>query len=493
MSIRSGQQRSLNDWLCEPILETTHRLVILAGVIPWEAITLALLPFFSKVGRRAKQIRLMTGLLMLKHLYDVSDEKLVNGLHENVYWQHFCGVSLTRVVDVVRSESPTPGERLSRELDPSTLSKFRKRIGSKGLALIEEALYGELRKAGLIRGQTIIADTTVQPKNIQYPTETSLLDRGRKKIITIIQKVRGLGINVAAGMRSFTRVAKRAIIEAFKLGKDRFERIRAANEKLTRYARHAIRRASKALPRILRHAARAAQQGHRCVASRLARHAADLKQVIELTTRVIHQNAERYADRRVPDKVLSLHESHVVAICKGKRSAPTEFGTKVALAIEPSGAVVAHHEYAANIGDVKTVRPILDEVEKRNGHAPRNLSADRGMHHAESQRGEVGTDRVARVAIPAQGRKPAPASNTRWFRDLQRIRPMIEPIIGHLKADHRMNRSRYKGFDGDKMNTTLAVMAWNLKKLANRKLEQLKAADKPNGARGIEVLVGAVG
>lgn len=492
MSIRSGQQRSLNDWLCEPILEATHRLVILADAIPWEAITLALLPFFSKVGRRAKQIRLMTGLLMLKHLYDVSDEKLVDGLHENVYWQHFCGVSLTRVVDLA-GEGSTPDKRLRRELDSSTLSKFRKRIGSKGLMLIEEALYEELRKAGLIRGRTIIADTTVQPKNVQYPTETSLLDRGRKKIITIIQKVRGLGIDVAKGMRSFTRVAKRAIIEAFKLGKDRFERIRAANKKLSRYARHVIRRANKALPRIRRHTARAAQQGRRLVASRLARHAADLKHVLELTKRVIHQNAERYANRRVSDKVLSLHESHVVAICKGKRSAPTEFGTKVALAIEPSGAIVAHHEYAANIGDVKTVRPILDEVEKRNGRAPRNFSADRGMHHAESQRTEVGTDRVARVAIPAQGRKPAPASDTRWFRDLQRIRPMIEPIIGHLKADHRMNRSRYKGFDGDKMNTTLSVMAWNLKKLANRKLEQLKAAAKPSSDRQVDVLVGAVG
>ena len=53
-----------------------------------------------------------------------------------------------------------------------------------------------------------------------------------------------------------------------------------------------------------------------------------------------------------------------------------------------------------------------------------------------------------------------------WFKNGQKMRAGIEAVIGHLKQDHRLNRSRYSGFRGDKINLSLGCLAWNLNKLA---------------------------
>jgi hypothetical protein len=74
------------------------------------------------------------------------------------------------------------------------------------------------------------------------------------------------------------------------------------------------------------------------------------------------------------------------------------------------------------------------------------------------------TAKIKRVAIPTKGKISHPDKKKPNLRRLQRKRAGIEPVIGHLKSDHRMNRSRYTGFYGDQMNVSWAVIAWNTKK-----------------------------
>ena len=52
-------------------------------------------------------------------------------------------------------------------------------------------------------------------------------------------------------------------------------------------------------------------------------------------------------------------------------------------------------------------------------------------------------------------------SEWRWYKR----RSAIEPIIGHLKTDHRMDRNHLKGPEGDKINALLAACGYNLRKL----------------------------
>jgi transposase, IS5 family len=466
MSFRIGRQQTLQDWLLQPQLDRSHWLVRLADQLPWEQISRTLREYYSLKGRMAKQVRMIVGLLVLKHLYDLGDRVVVAGLHENLYWQYFCGVTYPRAVE--QEDDPDDGDPPAppKLLHPTVLTKFRRRIGSKGLQQIEDIVHAKLKSMGLIQGKAIAVDTTAQPKHILYPTETGLLDRGRRMIIRLVRQVGELGVKVQDGFRSFKRVARRVVIFAAKLGKGRLERVKKANSQLSAMARHVVRKAQEFLPRIYARAERAARHGVKVLARELTRRAGQLKNAIELTARVIQQDQARWAGQKVPRKIYSLHEPHVAGIRKGKRNVRTEFGTKVALAVEPSGFIVGHQVYDKNIADVKTLKPMIELSETRNQRPLEELAGDRGMHHRESDRAEVGTAHIPRVSIPTLGKKPARAAGKSWFRRLQKFRARQEPVIGHLKQDHGMGRCRYKGLEGDRINVSLCALAWNLKKMA---------------------------
>jgi transposase, IS5 family len=189
-----------------------------------------------------------------------------------------------------------------------------------------------------------------------------------------------------------------------------------------------------------------------------------LKQTAGLVRRGIHQNAERFQGRHVPAKVLRLYEPHVVSIRKGKRAKATEYGAKVSLSIDRHGFVITHTEYACNIADLETLPDAIAGWHKVFGQPPSELAADRGMHHARHEQGRLGKAQVVRVSIPTQGKTRHRDADTAWCKRLQRLRAHIEPVIGHLKTDHRLDRCRYKGFAGDQMNMSWAVLAWNTKK-----------------------------
>jgi IS5 family transposase len=487
MSFRIGRQQTLEDWLQQPQLDPNHWLVRLADRLPWDRIAETLRQFYSLKGRLAKQVRMIVGLLVLKHLYELGDRVVVSGLQENLYWQYFCGVTLPRAVEVETKDDDEEDEPPAppKLLHPTVLTKFRRRVGAKGLQQIEEIVHQELKRMGLVKGKAIAVDTTAQPKNIIYPTETGLLDRGRRMIVRLVRQVGKLGVKVQAGFRSFRRVARRVVIFAAKLGKGRLERVKEANEKLSAMARHVIQKTKEFLPLIHVRAQRAARRGVKVLAKELTRRAEQLQHIVDLTECVIRQNAARWAGKKVDKKILSLHEPHVVAIVKGKRNAPIEFGTKVVLAMEPSGVIVGHRVYGENVADVKTLKPMIDLTETRNGRPLEELAGDRGMHHRESDRDEVGTAHIPRISIPTQGKKPARDAGKFWFRRLQKFRARQEPIIGHLKQDHGMGRSRYKGLEGDQINVSLCSLAWNLKKMA-------RAMEK-KGHRGVVGVAGAMG
>jgi hypothetical protein len=86
--------------------------------------------------------------------------------------------------------------------------------------------------------------------------------------------------------------------------------------------------------------------------------------------RVIHQNAERFRGRHVPNKVLSLHEPTVVSIRKGKRAKAAEYGSKVSLSIDRHGFVITHTAYASKIAAPETLPKAITGWRARP-HAPR--------------------------------------------------------------------------------------------------------------------------
>jgi IS5 family transposase len=156
-------------------LDPQHELMRAARLIPWEKIHDELRGYYSIRGRPPKFIRLMVGIHILKHRFNVSDERAVEHLHENNYWQAFCGF-----------EEPSPRGILKA----SSMTKFRKRIGPKGMASIERIMLECWTKMGLVKTRGMAVDTTAQPKNIAYPTDADLRYRTARKLVERVKAIR---------------------------------------------------------------------------------------------------------------------------------------------------------------------------------------------------------------------------------------------------------------------------------------------------------------
>jgi len=391
-------------------LNPKHSLFVLADQIQWDIFEKAFNGLYCPDnGRPAKPIRLMVGLLMLKHIRNLSDESVVEQWSENMYFQYFTGES-----------SIAPGV----PCEPSELVHFRKRIGESGVELILKESIRVNGKDALDPNVNI--DTTVQEKNITYPTDTKL----HKKII---QKCKAIAQKEGIELRqSYSRTLK-------KLSQDqRF--------------RHHPKNKSKALK---------ADRKIKTIAGRFVRElerkltpTSKYQQDLQLFFQVLMQTKDS------KKKIYSLHEPSVVCISKGKEHKKYEFGNKVSIAKTDSGVIVGALSFRDEY-DGHTLAPTLEQVKRLLGRMPKRVKADRGYRgHQQIEETEV--------LIPSTARKSMSYYQRKKLRDSHKKRAGIEPIIGHLKTDHRLNRNFYKGIVGDNLNIMLAAAAFNFKRIMNK-------------------------
>lgn len=454
MAYVARRQYSISEYILHQSLNPEHELLQLAARIDWEEIAYRLRPYYKVRGRRAKPVRLMVGLRILWHRYDLADEVVVAQLHENIYRQAFCGVDWPILTDGKGKIVPTA------LVEPSTLTKFRERVGAAGTAKVEAIIRDQMIKEKGISPKAAIVDTTAQPKHIAYPLDTHLLHRGRTKLIGLMKKAQGLGIRLPDGLRSFQRKSRQVLIGLQKLGGDRMERIEQGSRILAGYAKQVIKRAPAVLRALTQRIRKEREQKGK---QRLQRVGLALKQMTERVRLVIARTKARFAGIHLPKKLYSLHEPQVVCIRKGKRERPNEYGSKVVLSVDRSGYVVTHQEIAGNPADAHLLEGALTSWQRATGSLPEEVVGDRGM--TPKRGGEPALlGKIARVALPSRGKRRRPEESKPYFKRLLRKRVIIEPIISRLKSDHRMDRCRYKGFVGDQINVAWAVMAWNTKK-----------------------------
>lgn len=150
----------------EDTLDHNHSLYILANKIQWNLFEEAFIPLYSEdQGRPAMPIRLMVGLLMLNHIRNVSDESVVEQWSENIYYQYFCGETSFVIAPPCAA---------------SELVHFRNRIGEQGVELI---LKESIRVNGDdAHDDNVNVDTTVQEKNITFPTDAKLHKKNHQKM-----------------------------------------------------------------------------------------------------------------------------------------------------------------------------------------------------------------------------------------------------------------------------------------------------------------------
>jgi IS5 family transposase len=375
-------------------------LLKLAIAIPWERFEQEFSGLYSEHGRPAKPIRLMVGLMILKQLENLSDERVIEAWVRNPYYQAFCGET--------HFQWKFP-------CDPTELVYFRKRIGEDGTRLIFEVsvgLHGDDAKE-----REITVDTTVQEKNITFPTDVKLLTK-------IIKKCRKIAADEGVRLRrSFLRELPGLLRQRFKSRKT-IKRIRTMAGVL-------IRELKRKLPK---HA--------------LARHEENL----QLFQRVQKQR------RTGKNKVYSLHEPDVLCIGKGKEHKKYEFGRKASIAVtKTTGVIVGAMSFKENVFDGHTLPDVLEQVWQITETCPEAAICDRGYR---------GSKKVGDTSIltPGRPKKSDKAHQRRKARQRFRRRAGIEPVIGHLKHDHRMSRNFLKGVIGDAINLFMACAAFNFRK-----------------------------
>jgi IS5 family transposase len=454
MSLQQAYQMTIIAGVFKAKLNPSHELLILAEKIDWERLRDELEAFYSNIGRAGKPVRLMVGAHILKHMHNMSDEDVVKRLSGDIYWMAFCGID-----EPFKDPDWSP-------LDSSTMTYFRKRIGPAGMQTIESVIREQLLQEKRISPKAQFVDTTAMEKNVAYPTDTNLLDQGRRRLIDGLKKLKALGCNVEIG-RTFVRKAKKELLQIIKLGKGRQERIKKGAQQLAKYAKKVLQRIPAALKALRKRKSNERKQKLIDAAKE------QLLKDAELLQRVIEQSEARYEGVHLKQKVYSYHESQVTCIAKGKRGKPNEYGSKVSFSIDKNGFVVTHEEYDSNVGDNTTLESAVQAWEVATGQLPDKLAGDRGYYLPEYP-GKVKD--LRQIAIPYKnGSRKHPDANKSYFKRLQRKRASIEPVLSHLKQDHRMDRCRYKGFEGDQINVSMAVTAWNTKKWMRQLVEERMA------------------
>jgi IS5 family transposase len=417
------------------LLDSSHQLMRAKKLIDWDQLHEALRSYYSTRGRHGKPIRLMVCLHLLKHHYNCSDERAVEELHENAYWQSFCGFKCFQRGLIVEA---------------TTLVKFRDRIGVEGMQHIESALLNHWHSKGLVKTKRAVVDTTAQPKNIAYPTDADLLYRIRQRIVKQVKKVRQT-IGLKKPFRSFTRVSKKVLLNIKKLYRNQPDKRQQGIKELLSMANRVVRQASRI--------------GNSLYARGHKNQGRQINQLVSVGRQVVNQTRQVLQGEKPDKRLLSLHEHKVAVIKKGKANKPCEFGSLVSLTINDDGVVLAHEEYQQNIADVKTVGRVINRMKTNTGKGPDVLAGDRGFNQSyKKQQNYQRRWGVKRLAIPKKGKQPHRDSDKSWFKAALKQRVKIEPVIGHLKADHRMDRCRYKGPQGDTTNVVWAAAAWNMRK-----------------------------
>jgi IS5 family transposase len=411
---RDNRQKDLLRPGLEDIIDLRHPLVRLAREIDWQFLD----GRFSSVctagdGRPPLPTRLVAGLFILKHMHNLSDEVLCARWLENPYYQFFCGeLSFCHALP----------------FDRSSLTHWRQRLGEEQLvALIQESL-AVAHKTGALAPrdlERVVVDTTVQPKAIAHPSDARLCHRALEKLVDLAKR-NHLGLR-----QSYRRVAKRA---AIMVG-------RYTHAHQFKRARRELKFLRTRLGRVIRDIRRKIA-GNPALSGRFA-------ELLGLAVRVRFQD-----HRQRGPKVYSLHAPEVECIGKGKARAPYEFGCKVSIATpatKPTGGQFVLHAKAlhGNPFDGHTLGPVVSELEQLTGVETRRIHVDkgyRGHNHPHKFRVWI-TGQVRRVTRPIR-------------REMKR-RAAVEPVIGHLKAEHRMDRNHLKGRAGDRANAVLAAAGYN--------------------------------
>ena len=404
-------QRELFQAELEQIIDMHHPLARLGMSMDWVSFEGLLgATYHPTQGAPGISTRLMVALHYLKYQHDLSDEAVVAHWMENPYWQHFSGMKYFQ-------------HRLP--IDASSMTRWRGRLGEAGAEqMLRETIAAGI-KTGAIRAadlKRVNVDTTVQTKAIRYPTDARLYHRCRERLVKAARR-EGLAIK-----QSYRHVGKKLL-----LGSSRY-----AHARQMKRARACTRKLRTQLGRVTREIER-----------QVGEPSEKLSKLLATAHRIYTQQ------RRDKNKIYSVHEPEVECIAKGKAGKQYEFGNKVSVAVSSRGGwFVGAKSFTGNPYDGHTLDAQMKQVKRIVGDRVSEAHVDMGYRGHDY-------DGAATVHIDKRRRGRTSRRLWRWMKR----RAAVEPSIGHLKNEHRLERNRLKGAAGDAINAILSAAGMNFYKL----------------------------
>jgi IS5 family transposase len=411
----SFEEAFSKEWVETQITDSANELVILRQVIPWQAIITQLIKFYSNdSGRSGKSLRVMVALLILARLRSLCDRPVVAQVKENRYMQYFCNI---------------PDAELANFVDPSLLTRFRKRLGEKGIAIIETEVFELFRRSGIVKGDTLMMDSTALSSNIIYPNDVMLIYKAFGKMEIFAQR-HELSLwwdhpHIKKRWRAFGRAKKgeRAayLTEFYALFVPALETFRTHVE---------------------------SPESHKEKAQEL----------LALLILLGHQTQQKLAgEQHIDNRIVSLDEVDARPIKKGKTFPSCEFGTTLQMSFNRQGFMITTENLIGNPSDKTLYGDTLHLFHKRMGNDPDTVVTDLGFRSRDNRKNTPET--ISNVFL---GRSDDVDEDQRDF--CCKARSATEGFIAVAKNLRGFGRSLYHRLHGDRAWTLLCQTAYNLRK-----------------------------
>ena len=442
----------------DAMIDMRHPLAVLTRQLPWDRIEAALAPKFVRQVRPAKQevttdllgdeqalefgggvsnagrprlsIRLMASLLYPQRSFNLSDEELVQRWSENVVFQFFSGM------EYYEHRAPC---------DATQIGRFRRDLGEEGL---EQLLKATINTAVAIRAvkpqalERVIVDTTVQEKAIAHPVDSRLLEIARHKVVGAARRA-GIALK-----QTFAKEGKELRRKAGGY----------AHAKQFRRLKRTVKRQRTILGVVMREVQRKLDADQQAIAAGGApRHEpASAKALSDLAMWMQRAERIRTQQRHDKKKLYALHAPEVECIGKGKARKPYEFGVKAAIVVShKAGLMMGARTFPGNPYDGHILSAVMEQTANLVQDLPvkiKQIVVDLGFRGVDKD--NPGMEIIHRGKI-----KSLSQEQRAWLRRRQ----AVEPAIGHLKSDHRMDRCWLQGAVGDALHAVSCAAGFNLR------------------------------
>ena len=432
------EQLDFGNHLISEIVPGAHDLVKLKKLLDWEKMNAVYKECYkSKKGNSTKNTNLVLGLFILKHLYQRSYRVLIDELHVNTAYMHFCSVSCEEIKALNKEDK--------KIIDHSSLVKIKKRLGPERFKRIVDIFNNQLIEKGIVNGKHLFSDTTSLEKNIIFPTDVSLLKRVIEEAEIVIQKVRYKKDLVKSDVIKKANTAAKVFYSSSKKSK---ELVQSVCKELVKIAENAIKKASEV-------AQLKSTQSKGYIVKRFEKLNSVGRSIVEQTKK--HLDGEK-----IQERVVSYYEDHARSLPKGKVGKPVEFGDKLRIDMSGNGYVTNWELYHGNPSDATMLEDAIKKHKLVFKDKFRAAGFDRGFYDEERI---MEYEEKYNILLAIPHKKDRTRKMGKRKDKIYNKRAAIEAKISEGKRMCGLNKSLYKGFEGDQIWASMGIMGLNIRKV----------------------------